>query len=217
MQFILGIMKFIWKQFNPRCSLFFIHAKCMYQLLTRTQCTNLYHIDNTSWKFSRSGQKASLWRGWSWYKWGHEIFSGGGVAVQPTGWMSSITCYTRYTSHPPTATHMIVSHRSQRETSHVVWLNHIQVDHTVFTTNHIYATVARGVGNNLSPISFCTFHNVTVWLSNFTYWQCSKSWIWTQKQLLDFISGGFARSRWHCSTLLCRTKLGPAELLSPGI
>ena len=79
------------------------------------------------------------------------------MAVQPTGWMSSITCYTRYTSHPPTATHMIVSHRSHRGTSHVVSLNHIQVDHTVFTTNHIYATVANAVGNNLSLFLFARF------------------------------------------------------------
>ena len=106
--------------------------------------------------------------------------------------------------------HMIVSHCNRRGTSHVVWVNYIQVDHTVFTTNHICATVA--VGHNLSIFLF----------ARFILSQCDSpiSHIGSavnprfQKQLLDFISSGFAQSRRHFCPL-CDTRR--AELLSSGI
>ena len=111
--------------------------------------------------------------------------------------------------------HMIVSHCNRRGTSHVVWVNYIQVDHTVFTTNHICATVA--VGHNLSIFLFARFILSQCDSPISHIGSAVNPGFRTQKQLLDFISGGFVRSRWHCSPLspLCST--GRAELSSPGI
>ena len=111
--------------------------------------------------------------------------------------------------------HMIVSHCNRRGTSHVVWVNYIQVDHTVFTTNHICATVA--VGHNLSIFLFARFILSQCDSPISHIGSAVNPGFRTQKQLLDFISGGFVRSRWHCSPLspLCST--GRAELSSLGI
>ena len=128
---------------------------------------------------------------------------------------------------PPTATYMIVSHRSHRGTSHVVPLNHIQVDHTVFTTNHIYATIASTVGNNLSLLLFAPFilsqcdspisHIGSAVNSGFEVRH--NCWI---SYRVDFPTVGFHIGWiWPVTVTLVHSvvpdKTGPAELLSPGI
>ena len=151
---------FLGKSWNVFEHLFSMKTKYMFHSMYV-----LNVIDNSNWKFTRSGQKASLW---NWYKWGAWNIQWGG-RVRSAHHRLDVKHNLRSLHFPPRPPqmllHMIVSHRSHRGTSHVVWLNHIRVDHTVFTRNHIYATVANVVPVITCPhfflhVSYC--HSVTL-------------------------------------------------------
>ena len=215
--FFLVILECIWTWFNVSkyICIHLLFTQCTYCTLLTIPVENLLGLDKKQVKLVQMGRD--------------EIFSGRAWPFSPQAVSRTCACYTSH-HQAPTATYMIVSHRSHRGTSHVVPLNHIQVDHTVFTTNHIYATIASTVGNNLSPLLFAPFilsqcdspishigsavnsgfevrHNC--WIS---YWISDVG-----NPTVGFHIGWI----WPVTVTLVHSvvpdKTGPAELLSPGI
>ena len=115
-------------------------------------------IDNSNWKFTRSGQKASLW---NWYKWGAWNIQWGGVSVQPTtGWMSSITC-ARYTSHRPPApnasTYDCVTSQPPWDFPCGLTEPHSSRPQCIYQKPHLCHRCQRRACNNLSLFLFARF------------------------------------------------------------
>ena len=168
-------------------------------------------IDNSNWKFTRSGQKASLW---NWYKWGAWNIQWWG-RVRSTHHrlgMSSITCAARYTSHQ-TLNYIYDCVTSQPPWDFPCGLTepHSSRPHCIYHKPHL---CHRCQHNNMPPFLF----------ARFILSQCdspishigSKSWTRTEKQqLLDFISFGFAELT---VTLLlhCWTRPGARLNYCPG-
>ena len=174
-------------------------------------------IDNSNWKFTRSGQKASLW---NWYKWGAWNIQLGGVSVQPTtGWMSSITC-ARYTSHRPPApnasTYDCVTSQPPWDFPCGLTEPHSSRPQCIYQKPHLCHRCRCRACNNLSLFLFARFILSQCDSPISHIGSAVNPGFRTQKQLLDFISGGFARSRWHgcCCTLFCCWTRAAAELLS---
>ena len=105
------------------------------EISSRTQVEKFWRL--TLWKlqlpevYYTALCTKNKWRVSKRYKWGREIFSERGVAVQPTGSVSSITCArplpTLPTFNPPmlrfpaTAPYDCVTSQSHGATSHVAW------------------------------------------------------------------------------------------------